>query len=259
MSRLVTKIEPLQWQRALELEDEAKVQAAAMRALRSVMRPRVPSQRPRPTRGDHAGRGGGGRGRGRGRGRGLWPGGDSATSTETEQSEPSETEEYWNQIMGSLLDKKKKNSGATSSGGKSSGAAAASGQVDPPEPPPPGPKAKAKGKARRKQQARNYVPAPGGGLMTYEAYPVEATGTVYENWIFVCQKHEACQKTRGVFEASIARLGELEPLAFLCAWHEMVVSKGKKHRLCRPSAAQVEAQLDAKLAALAEVNARFRV
>ena len=111
---------------------------------------------------------------------------------------------------------------------------------------------------RREARRRDYKPGVGGGSVYFEGYREGEAGRLYPNWILVCNKHEGCQKTRGVGYFSTKRYGELEPLAFLHAWRDMDVLPGKTHRQCTPSVADIDAQMESHMEAFAAINAEFR-
>ena len=184
-----------------------------MRALRSVLRPPLRRRRGRGRagRGSGLGPGGapasaarGGNGCGRGRGGGLGPD-SSGSPTESSASESSDADLFWKDIMASLLKKTRKKLKPSSKQQKT-----ASGQVEP-EPEASG-QVESKPKAsRREARNRDYVPAVGGGSCYFEAYPVGATGKLYDNWMFVCPRlgRKGCFKTKGVYPASTRRHDEL--------------------------------------------------
>ena len=138
MTRLVTEFKPLQYQNALLLEEEAKERAAALRTLRKTMRAPGPA----------GGSAGSTRAQSRGRGRGCaarekkrFERTPSWSSAESDQSEDTETEQYWNSIMQSLTKAKgKAKTTSSAAAASSSGHPAvdgASGLVIVPAEPPP--------------------------------------------------------------------------------------------------------------------------
>ena len=254
MARHVTEIKPFEYERALALEEEAAAQAAALRALRKIMRP------PGSSRPSHSARA---RGRGRARSTASGPGkarkavgqkGSFApeTSDESEESEDAELKSYWADITKSLT----KKLGTASGSGKASGVAASSSAA-PPAPAPPAPPVGA-ASARRQPKRRDYAPAIGGGFCFYEAYAGGSSGNAYDKWIMTCPRHEHCQKTRGVGAFSTRRHGELEPLAFLHAWRDMDVTPGRTHLRCTPTQVATDHQMGEHMMAFAELNAEFR-
>ena len=259
MARHVTEIKPFEYERALALEEEAAAQAAALRALRKIMRP------PGSSRPSHSARA---RGRGRARSTASGPGkarkavgqkGSFApeTSDESEESEDAELKSYWADITKSFT----KKLGTASGSGKASGVAASSSAAPPaPAPPAPAPPAPPVGaaSARRQPKRRDYAPAIGGGFCFYEAYVGGSSSNSYDNWIMTCPRHEHCQKTRGVGAFSTRRHGELEPLAFLHAWRDMDVPPGRTHRRCTPTQVAIDHQMGEHMMAFAELNAEFR-
>ena len=195
----------------------------------------------------------GGNGCGRGRGGGLGPD-SSGSPTESSASESSDTDLFWKEIMASFVTKTRKKLKPSSKQQETT-----SGQVQP-EPKASGQDESKPKASRREARNRDYVPAVGGGSCYFEAYPVGATGKLYENWMFVCPRpgHKGCFKTKGVYPGSTRRYDELEPLAFLHAWRDMVVPPGKTHRNCNPTAAAIDEQMAAHMAEFAELNAKFR-
>ena len=228
MSRLVTAIEPLSYQRVLDLEEEAKTQKQAMKLLRQVMRRSAPNVA-------HAGNGQ------RVRKKTKDKPDDSDDITESDKSQDSEVEDYWKDIMKTVC------------AAKVSGQVEAFGQVDElgldvvdaPLPPPALPPLAAGLRRNQRGRGRAYVPACGPGSCFYDLYTGGSLASEdgYANWTFLCPKHEACQKTRGVGEFSTRRHGKVEPLAFLHAWRDMDVPIGKSHRRCAPTMAQVDEQV----------------
>lgn len=241
LSRLATAVEPLRYENLLQLEEKQREQAAAIRALRTVTKPPKAASRRGATR-----RATCSSGRKRKKSK-------EQVSSASDQSEPSETEQYWREIMASFSKKKVKTSAASGSGTASGppapsaspdvSVASASGQVE--------------AVPRRKSQARDWKAAINGGHCFFEAYGGTG-GSIYENWIFKCDRHENCMKTRGVAKFSTKNYGELEPLAFVHAWRDMVVPPTKSHRQCNPTLSDVQIQMDANMTALAELNAQFQ-
>ena len=236
VSRLVTAIETLPYQRLLELQEEEKVRSAAMRSLRKVMR--LPAHR-----------------KSGGKRRAINTQKIDDISSESEKSGDSEVEKYWCEIMESLRAKatqKNKKNGSSKPAPKTVCdpiAASASGSVDPPAP---------LKIAARAAKTRDWVDAVGGGSCFFDSYDGGSHGKPYKNLMFQCPRHENCMKTRGCGVFSEKLHGELEPLAFLHAWRDMEVPPSKSHRQCTPSKEAVADQVLANLAALAELNAKFR-
>ena len=202
----------------------------------------------------------------------------SESLDESEQSEDSEVDNYWAEIMNSLTKGKGRptssprktvaasstadvsvasGSGeplgiAASGPGQASGGAASSSGA------PPAPLADVRAAlGRRKPLRRDYVPAIGGGFCFYEAYVGGSSSKPYDNWIMTCPRHDNCQKTRGVGVFSTSRYGELEPLAFLHAWRDMDVPPGRPHRRCTPTELEIDGQMAEHMLAFAELNALF--
>ena len=273
LARLVVEIKPFEYERALALAEEAAEQTAALRALRKVMRPPGsgrPSRRARaPGRGRARSRRAHARPKGSGGAELVGETGDclSESLDESEQSEDSEVEQYWAEIMNSLTKGKgkptsspRKTVAASSSADVSaaSGPGQASGGVASSSGAPPAPLAGVRAApARRQPMRRDYVPAIGGGFCYYEAYAGGSSGKPYENWIMTCPRHANCQKTRGIGAFSVRRHGELEPLAFLHAWRDMDVPPGRPHRHCTPTKLEIDGQMAEHMLAFAELNALF--
>ena len=190
-------------------------------------------------------------------------------SSSSEESEPSEAELYWRDMMASLVPKKGKHSAATGSVvGPASGhacvasasghveAASASGHVEVASASGASASGHIETAPRRKAQARDWKFAINGGQCFYEAYQGPG-GNTYKNWILRCHRHDNCEKTRGVADFSTNNYGELEPLAYLHAWRDMDVPRDKVHRRCIPKFSDVSRQIDTNLQALAELNAQF--
>lgn len=73
---------------------------------------------------------------------------------------------------------------------------------------------------RRPRLARDWDAAIGPGGVCFENYLAVRTGDAYPNWMFRCPHHHGCKRTRGVTVRNTARLGALEPLAYLHAWRD---------------------------------------
>ena len=176
---------------------------------------------------------------------------DPGASTSSEQSEPSETDIYWRDIVKSV-------GGAGSGrGGRGGGREGGrGGELGGPA------RIDAEHQVRRKAMGRQWMPAVGGGFVAFEAYPAKGTGHIYENVIFLCPpaagQGKGCQQTRGLFPASTARHAELEPLAFLHAWRDLHVPPDKIHRHLTPTNTDIDAQMAAHIVAFAGLNARAR-
>ena len=284
LARLAVEIKPFEYGRALALEEEAAEQTAALRALRKVMRPPDsgrPSRRARaPGRGRARSRRVHARPKGSAGAELVGETGDCASESldESEQSEDSEVDNYWAEIMHSLTKGKgrptsspRKTVAASSTadvsvasgsgeplGTAASGPGQASGGAASSSGAPPAPLADVRAApGRRKPLRRDYVPAIGGGFCFYEAYVGGSSSKPYDNWIMTCPRHENCQKTRGVGAFSTSRYGELEPLACLHAWRDMDVPPGRPHRRCTPTELEIDGQMAEHMLAFAELNALF--
>ena len=188
------EIKPFEYGRALAFEEEAAEQTAALRALRKVMRPPDsggPSRRARaPGRGRARSRRVHARPKGSAGAELVGETGDCASESldESEQSEDSEVDNYWAEIMNSLTKGKGRPTssprktvaassfadvsvasgsgeplGVAASGpGQASGGAASSSGA------PPAPLADVRAApARRQPMRRDYVPARGGGFLLF--------------------------------------------------------------------------------------------
>ena len=216
----------------LELLAASKHEAAAMRALRSVMRAPAPSK-PKRARAKAGGlRPGGLRpGGGRGRGRGLRPGGkesDPGTSTSSEQSEPSETDIYWRDIVKSVggAGSGRGGRGGGREGGRGGGLGALPGSMR-------------SIRCDAKQWVANGCP-PWAVASSPSRRTLPREPGTYMNIRYSCARRQlgmgkGCHKTRGLFPASTARHAELEPLAFLHDWRDLHVPPDKIHRHLTPT------------------------
>ena len=77
-----------------------------------------------------------------------------------------------------------------------------------------------------------------GSLIVWQPY-VKPGGGGYPNFTMYCGRPEhedTCKKTKGMTERNTSRLGRIEPLCFLHAWHGCDDPKGHKpHNLVEPS------------------------
>lgn len=91
---------------------------------------------------------------------------------------------------------------------------------------------------RRDAKKKDFVPGVGGrGEVYFELYTAPTMVSAYGNWQFNCSncpQGAGCTRTMGLGPRNTRRHGDLEPLAYLHAWHETPPDPVKGHRKTNP-------------------------
>ena len=280
--RLVKGFQALRRAELEERKEQVNAGIEAVKNLRLLMG--RPSERGRGHGRRHRGRGSGGRGRGRGRCPGRAKISDTSDDGSVESAssnQDSEVEHYWQGVLQGLV--KKGGRCATSahgvagsalvdgaSGGGGSGKedttpkpkpkakakmgfnqwkeaqdAAEAAEPKAPPPPVPPPTVRREQAPRRKRDNKAWVPAVGGeGGVYLDPYKD------YMNWQFKCAR---CPDRHGCEKHKKFVVGDLQPLAFLHAWHDVEPRAGKTHRNSDPTPEAVATYLAAHGAGLGDL------
>ena len=99
----------------------------------------------------------------------------------------------------------------------------------------------------------------GRRIVTWDRYPDQNRRTgEYVNWKLRCGRCPGfCVKTRGVNEVSTRLFGEVQPLAYLYAWHGLELQAGSSHAKINPTPALVAACVAQRRVELEAVVASF--
>ena len=106
-----------------------------------------------------------------------------------------------------------------------------------------------------------FEPGIGGAGVVCQRYTVPKTGKTFVNWILKCPRpgHGNCIKKRHKTEASTAKHGAIEPVAYLHAWILKDSPPGVNHnaRGTNPTQAEVDAYVAAHRPALVDIVSRL--
>ena len=86
-------------------------------------------------------------------------------------------------------------------------------------------------------QKRRWFMVPSGGTVTVDEYKQQRRRKGhYKRLVFKCDHHAKCFKKRSVSLRNCRKFGAVEPLAFLCVWHDMACNNtAKGHNSKGPS------------------------
>jgi hypothetical protein len=123
--------------------------------------------------------------------------------------------------------------------------------------PPPEPRG-GRRPPRPKDETKPWLTALWGAKLKYEDYVDKKTGKPYKNYKPQCNKpgHIHCEKKRGA--VFVERLGPMEPIAFLLAWHTLPWPRkpGVSHPMDAPSEREVDQIFEEHLAAIKDIFER---
>jgi hypothetical protein len=100
--------------------------------------------------------------------------------------------------------------------------------------------------AKPKIVKRDYIEGPTGCRLFFKQYLAPGAAHPVPNWYMKCNHHGSCGKRKGTNAKATATHGDIEPIAFLHAWHELPWPRpgGKPtHALENPSADAVDAMV----------------